>query len=266
MYQRIIQTIGISLFLLGLGSMSWAESFVLVKAGSFTMGSPSSEANRESDERQHTVRISNDFYISKYEVTQDEYQSIMGTNPSKTARGIGDSYPVNMVSWHDAVEYCNILSEREGLTPAFTINGTNVSWDRNANGYRLPTEAEWEYAARDGQKAGSYNVYAGSDNISSVAWYDGNSGDKNHPVGGKQANELGIYDMTGNVWEWCWDWYDYYTSGSVTDPAGPSSGSIRVFRGGSWRTEAEYCRLANRITAPPSYRYGFLGFRLVRLP
>jgi len=248
------------------GRPSVPDGFVLVKAGSFTMGSPSSEANRDSDETQHTVRITKDFYISKHEVTQEEYRSVMGTNPSDTGRGIGDNQPVNKVRWYDAVEYCNKRSRREGLTPAYTISGTNVSWNKNANGYRLPTEAEWEYAARGGHQAGGYNIYAGSDNINSVAWYRSNSGSKSHPVGGKQANELGIYDMSGNVWEWCWDWYGSYPSGSVTDPAGPSSGSDRVHRGGSWTRRAGRCRTAYRDGNYPTRRYDFVGFRVVRLP
>jgi formylglycine-generating enzyme len=240
------------------------EDFVLVKAGSFTMGSPSGESGRDSDEIQHTVRISKDFYISKYEVTQAEYKSIMGTNPSDTDRGIGDNNPVNKVSWYDAVEYCNKRSRQEGLTPAYTINGNTVTWNKNANGYRLPTEAEWEYAARGGHQAGSYNIYAGSDTMSSVAWYSDNSGGKTHPVGQKQSNELGIYDMSGNVWEWCWDWAGHDPSGSVTDPAGPSSGSNRVVRGGSWYYLATDCRSARRSYYSPSYGLNTLGFRVVR--
>jgi len=242
------------------------DGFELVEAGSFTMGSPTSESNRASKEVQHTARITKDFYISKYEVTQAEYRSLMGSNPSDTGKGIGNNYPVNKVSWYEAVEYCNKLSRSDGLTPAYTINGTNVSWNRNANGYRLPTESEWEYAARGGHKAGSYNIYAGNDSIGSVAWYYGNSGNKSHPVGGKQANELGIYDMTGNVWEWCYDWYDDYPSGSVTDPAGPSSGSVRVLRGGGWLNDALHCRSAFRNYDTPARRHNDLGFRVVRFP
>ena len=238
-------------------------NFVLVKAGTFTMGSPTNEKDRYSDERQHTVRISKDFYISKYEVTQGEYRSIMGTNPSDTDGGLGNNNPVNRVSWYDAVEYCNKRSEREGLTPAYTINGNNVTWNKTANGYRLPTEAEWEYAARGGQKAGSYNIYAGSDNIDNVAWYISNSGGKTHPIGQKQANELGIYDMTGNVWEWCWDWYGDYPSGSVTDPSGPSSGEYRVLRGGSWDSYNHRCRAAARLWLGSVSSDNSNGFRLL---
>ncbi len=239
------------------------DGFVLVKAGTFTMGSPSSEAGRASDEKQHTVRISKDFYISKYEVTQDEYRSVMGSNPSDSRRGIGDNNPVNEVSWYDTVEYCNKRSRQEGLTPAYTINGNTVTWNKNANGYRLPTEAEWEYAARGGHQAGSHNIYAGSDNIDKVAWYWENAGQKPHPVGGKQANELGIYDMSGNVYEWCWDWYGDYPSGSVTDPTGPSSAKTRVMRGGSWTGGDFYCHAARRSRDWPDNSEEFYGFRLV---
>lgn len=130
----------------------------------------------------------------------------------------------------------------------------------------LPTEAEWEYAARGGERADGYHVYAGSDRIENVAWYSDNSGGKTNPAGRKQANELGIYDMSGNVYEWCWDWFGDYPAGSVTDPSGPSSGSERVLRGGSWTISAKNCRSANRSHSPPARGGYFLGFRLVRLP
>jgi formylglycine-generating enzyme len=239
------------------------EGFVLVEAGTFTMGSPVSDKDRYNNEKQHTVRITRDFYISKYEVTQAEWKAVMGKNPSSFA---GDNLPVEYVSWYEAVEYCNRRSERDGVTPAYTISGNTVTWNKNANGYRLPTEAEWEYAARGGHKADGYTVYAGSDRIENVAWYSDNSGGKTNPVGRKQANELGIYDMSGNVYEWCWDWYGDYPAGSVTDPSGPSSSSERVLRGGSWTISAKNCRSANRSHSPPSRGGYFLGFRLVRLP
>ncbi len=239
------------------------EGFVLVESGTFIMGSPASDKDRYNNEKQHTVRITRDYYISKYEVTQAEWKAVMGSNPSSFE---GDSLPVEYVSWYEAVEYCNKKSEREGVTPAYIISGNNVTWNKNANGYRLPTEAEWEYAARGGQKAGEYNVYAGSDRIETVAWYSDNSGGTTNPVGQKQANELGIYDMSGNVYEWCWDLFGDYPAGSVTDPSGPSSGLDRVLRGGSWTISAKNCRSANRSHNPPSRGGYYLGFRLVRFP
>jgi formylglycine-generating enzyme len=259
------------------------EGFVLVKAGTFTMGSPTSESKDswDDDERQHEVSLSRDFYISKYEVTQEEWENVMGNNPVDAYGGIGDNNPVCYISWYDAVEYCYKRSEQEGLTPAYTINKNrndpnnknkhdDVKWtvtcDFTANGYRLPTEAEWEYAARGGHKAGGYNIYAGSDNIDDVAWYGNNSGSKAHPVGGRQANELGIYDMSGNVYEWCWDWYvkRYNSSISGKEPTGPTSGYNRVYRGGSTGGGAQYQRVANRYFSHPSFTNVLIGFRVVR--
>jgi formylglycine-generating enzyme required for sulfatase activity len=231
--------------------------FVLVEAGSFLMGSNEDE----DDERPvHMVTISRSFYISKYEVTQREWREVMGTNPSYFK---GESLPVESVSWYDVVEYCNRLSIREGLTPAYTISGNNVTWDRSANGYRLPTEAEWEYAARGGNQSRGY-TYAGSNSADDVGWYDANSGGKTHPVGHKKPNELGLYDMSGNVWEWCWDWYGGYSSSSQTDPEGPSRGDYRVGRGGGWDNSTRGLPVASRGYSGPTDGNFYLGFRLVR--
>ena len=176
---------------------------------------------------------------------------------------------MNQVSWYDAVEYCNALSLKEGLTPIYSGSGDYITMNMNANGYRLPTEAEWEYAARGGNSSRGY-TYAGSNNIGSVGWYDDNDdngGIYNHPIGVKQSNELGLYDMTGNVYEWCWDWFGGYSS-SRNNPTGPtsspSSGSYRVFRGGSWAVGSEYGRTSYREFREPSYREVDLGFRVVR--
>jgi len=153
-----------------------------------------------------------------------------------------------MVSWYDAVAYANKLSQKDGLRPAYTINGTNVGWDKKANGWRLPTEAEWEYAARGGQSSRGY-TYAGSNVPDTVAWYTETTNDKGtEPVGTKMANELGLYDLSGNLWEWCWDWKAVYTSGVQTDPSGAASGTNRVKRGGSWNNDASNARSANRNT------------------
>ena len=159
------------------------------------------------------------------------------------------------VSWKNAVAYCEWLTQREwgaGRLPQ--------SYE-----YRLPTEAEREYAARGG-KNGRSTKYSGSDNLGEVGWYDGNSGGKTHEVGGKRANELGLYDMSGNVWEWCWDWYGEYSSSSQRDPVGPGSGSFRVARGGSWLSGARRCRVANRYYSSPGRAYDYRGFRVALAP
>ncbi|MBL7785489.1 MAG: SUMF1/EgtB/PvdO family nonheme iron enzyme [Chitinophagales bacterium] len=182
------------------------------------------------------------YYIGKYPVTQAEWQAVMGNNPSHFK---GDNLPVEQVSWHDVQLFLQKLQQLTGNT------------------YRLPTEAEWEYAARGGNKSQGYK-YAGSNSLSSVAWYDDNSGSKTHTVGQKQANELGICDMSGNVWEWCSDWYDedYYANSPANNPTGPTSGIYRVIRGGSWSSSAQYCRVAIRNDRTPGNRYDYLGFRL----
>ena len=235
------------------------EGFVLVEAGSFQMGSTDGDADEKPV---HSVTITKSFYMSQYEVTQKQWREVMGTSPSKFK---GDDLPVEQVSWYDAVEYCNKLSRKEGLTPCYSGSGENIRCDFSANGYRLPTEAEWEYAARGGTKSGSY-TYSGSNTVDGVGWYSGNSGNKTHAAGQKQPNELGLYDMSGNVWEWCWDWYDkgYYASSLPTDPKGPSGSSYRVSRGGSWYVSAQPLRAANRVNDTPSRRNRRLGFRPLR--
>ncbi|MBR6193097.1 MAG: formylglycine-generating enzyme family protein [Treponema sp.] len=230
--------------------------FKLVEGGTFQMGSTD---ERHDENPVHTVRVSS-FYMCDHEVTQKEYRDVMGTNPSKFS---GDNLPVERVSWYNAVEYCNKLSIKEGLTPCYTINGSSTTCNFNANGYRLPTESEWEYAARGGKKSNGY-TYAGSNSVGNVAWYDDNSGSQTHNVKTKAPNELGLYDMSGNVWEWCWDWYGNYSSGSQTNPSGSSSGSYRVERGGSWYSYPSNGRVAFRYYDSPSRKYNNLGFRVVR--
>jgi len=213
---------------------------VLVKAGTFMMGGKSGEEGYlwSGCYPQHQVTLTRDYWVSKYPITQGQYKSVIGSNPSYSDYGIGDNYPVNNVSWYDADEFCKSV------------------------GGRLLTEAEWEFAARGGNKSKGY-IYSGSNNLNEVGWYDGdNSGGRTHPVGQKKANELGIYDMSGNVWEWCSDWYGDYPNGSVTDPTGPSSGSNRVIRGGSWNYISPYCRVAHRNGYSPSYRRNDLGLRV----
>ncbi|MBI9030835.1 SUMF1/EgtB/PvdO family nonheme iron enzyme [bacterium] len=231
-------------------------NFVLVPGGTFTMGRTTGSGG--SDELPtHQVTLSS-FYIGKYEVTQAEYQAVMGTNPSYFS---GSDKPVEGVTWYNAVQYCNARSIEEGLTPCY--NTTTWECDFSANGYRLLTEAEWEYAARGGTNNPDY-LYSGSDDIHSVAWYGHNSGRTTHNVGTKAPNSLGIYDMSGNVWEWCNDRYGSYSSSALTDPVGPATGSGRVNRGGSWDGSATNCRVAFRIESFPADGYDIVGFRLAR--
>ena len=215
---------------------------VRVEAGTFTMGAtPEMKDPFLWEKPAHQVTLTNDYYIGKYEVTQALWKAVMGKNPSNFK---GDNLPVEQVSWDDCQEFINKLNKITGKK------------------FRLPTEAEWEYAARGGKKSRGYQ-YSGSNNISDVAWYDSNSGNKTHTVGSKQANELGIYDMSGNVLEWCQDWHDDYSSSSQTNPTGANSGSYRVRRGGSWRSSAWDCRSSCRSLNTPGGRFSCLGLRLV---
>jgi formylglycine-generating enzyme required for sulfatase activity len=244
---------------------------VLVDPGTFAMGS---SAGRPDEQPVHTVRTTRAFYIGRYEVTFDEYDRFCEdtgrTMADDEGRGRG-KLPVIQVTWYDAAAYCNWLSEREGLTPCYSGTGKLTQCDWHANGYRLPTEAEWEYAARGGHKGQGY-LYAGSDNPDEVAWYEDDSGNQIHPVGQKQPNELGLYDMSGNLFEWCWDWYrpDYYASSPTEDPTGPPPQSVatprgpeRVRRSGSWREDAVSIRSTCRSFDYASY-VGDNGFRLAR--
>jgi len=249
------------------GAWSGVYSFVVshidmvsVTGGTFDMGSTSGYSDEEPV---HSVTVSG-FSISTTEVTQGLYEEVMGSNPASSF-GVGDTYPVYNVSWYDAVDFCNALSDLEGFDRCYTVNGTDVTCDFTRNGYRLPTEAEWEFAARGGN-ASNWYTYAGSDTVGDVAWYWYNSNSATHPVGTKAPNELGLYDMSGNLWEWCWDWYDayYYDVSPSSGPAGPSSGSYRVKRGGSWHYIAAYCRSASRLYGSPSYGISSIGFRVAR--
>ena len=232
--------------------MTRQKNFVFVEGGTFNNGTSN-------------VTVSS-FYLDKYELTQADYQAVMGSNPSRF--GGNPNHPVENVSWFNAIEYCNRRSILEGLTPCYSYgtfgtspdnwpsgwdtssaNHSNVICNWSANGYRLPTEAEWEFAARGGNQTHNY-IYSGSNTIGSVAWYSRNNdpyGTK--PVGGKLANELGLYDMIGNVWEWCWEIY---------------SGFYRVTRGGSWDDDANYCTVSYRVSYSATYSYNYLGFRVCR--
>jgi len=235
-------------------------TMVSIAAGTFTMGTPTSESGRDDDEKQHRVTLTQGFLMSTTEVTQTQYETVVGKNPSHFK---GRARPVEKVSWFDAVEFCNALSEREGLRPAYRISGTDVTWDRAATGYRLPTEAEWEYACRAGTTT-RYHSGDGDGDLARVGWYSGNSGSTTHDVAKREPNAWGLYDMHGNVWEWCWDWYGGYPGGSVTDPTGSGTGSNRVLRGGSWNRDKWYCRSGDRFRNDPVSALYNYGFRVVR--
>ncbi len=235
---------------------------IYVEGGTFEMGDHFNEGN--SDELPvHEVTLSS-FYIGQFEVTQSEYESVMSINPAY-GYGVGDDYPVYYVSWYDAVEYCNVLSEQEGLTPCYNLSDWSCDFD--ANGFRLPTEAEWEYAARGGVNWEDNYRYTGTtDDLDDYAWYSSNSGGQTHEVGTKFPNQLDIYDMSGNVWEWCNDWYlhSYYCSSPDINPTGPDSGPFHVARGGSWCYHATCCRVAYRDISNPGAGDHYVGFRLAR--
>ncbi len=252
-----------------------ADGLILIKGGQFRMGSPAAEPWRGTDETEHPVTVS-DFYISQYEVTQEEYQKVMGSNPSSFS---GGKLPVENVTWFDAIAYCNARSKAEGLTPAYTIDGQAVSWNRGANGYRLPTEAEWEYASRAGTttpfntetsiSAKEANYYGHYPYMIEGNYFFQNNLDtkpgeyrqKTVPAGSFSANKWGLFDMHGNVSEWCWDYYGEYGAQAQDDPA---AGSLRVSRGGGWNDFAKHLRSAYRSSTPPDNKSPSIGIRLVR--
>jgi len=233
------------------------EHMVLVKGGTFEMG----------DKPTHTVTL-DDFFMAKHPLTFAEYDAFCKATGRELSSDIGwgrGNRPVIKVNWFDAVEYCNWRSEQEKLKQVYTLSQEAVTADWNANGYRLPTEAEWEYAAKGGGYSQGF-MYAGSNHAYEVAWYKANSDGKTQPVGQKKANELGLYDLSGNVWEWCWDWYDekYDNNSPGENPRGPNTGSYRVMRGGSWFIDPFLCRASNRGRYLPDSRVNYLGFRLAR--
>ncbi len=232
--------------------------FVRVPKGTFLMGSPRGNPNADLDERQHEVTISRDFSIGAFECTQEQYERVMGKNPSQFQdprnKESTANHPVERISWNDAAEFCRRLSE----LPAEKAAGRS---------YRLPTEAEWEFACRGGS-AGEFAFGDDAAALGDYAWYEPNGGGQTHPVGQKRPNAFGIYDMHGNAWEWCADWYVEHSRRPVVDPTGPANGTDRVYRGGSWNYSAGYCRSANRTATKPDFdSFGFdflsIGFRVV---
>jgi formylglycine-generating enzyme required for sulfatase activity len=264
---------------------------IMVEGGTFNMGSEDGEADQKP---LHRVALSG-FFMSAGEITVAQYRTFVQSARYKATAGYeggmmwdaaaqkwvtmddaswektylpnnrkqADSEPVIMVNWYDAVEYCNWLSKKEGLPTVYTIKGTNVTANFDRNGYRLPTEAEWEYAARGGRNS-KERSYAGSDSIDTVGWYYSNSGNSTQPAGMKAPNELGLCDMSGNVQEWCWDWYGGYSGSVQIDPAGPLKGEEKVCRGGAWINSASRCTPAFRLSTEPGIRCTIIGFRVVR--
>lgn len=233
---------------------------LLVPAGSFTMGD--ARGIYEKNERPARTVSLDAFYMGSTEVTQAQYQDVMGTNPSSSK---GTKQPVEKVTWYDALHFCNALSEREGLQPVYADIDGNLTADFSVNGFRLPTEAEWEYACRAGTSSTYYTGETMQD-LLRCAWFSGNADGQPGDVGRLEANDFGLHDMHGNVFEWCWDWYspNYYAEGENDNPRGPEGGKERVCRGGSWFVYEYGCRSAFRSMLDPELSGIDIGFRVVR--
>jgi serine/threonine protein kinase/formylglycine-generating enzyme required for sulfatase activity len=270
-------------------SETGAMHFKLIPSGSFTMGSPNSEMHRDKDEKQYRVKVTAEFLMSSTEITVGQFSKFVNDQgyTTQAENGSGtriwngkkweykpDIYwrnpgyvqsvknPVTCISWFDAIEYCNWLSKKDGLSPAYIISGDKVTWDKASKGYRLPTEAEWEYACRAGTSTPFYN--GNKYKLSESGWYWDNSSKKSHQVAGKARNIWGLYDMHGNAAEWCWDWKGDYLSATVSDPDGVASGEKKVVRGGAWIYGSRNCRAADRSSSKPDGASQEKGFRIVR--
>jgi len=260
-----------------------------IHGGTFSMGSPKGTSFSLDIERPVSHVTVSDFLIGIYEITQGQYYEVTGYRPSNFSTNSDDSgpegwmkLPVEMITWYNTLVFCNKLSVKEGFSPVYRIEGStdpdewgeaplvkNSAWDAvemisGANGYRLPTEAEWEYAARGGDTSSKPLVYAGSSDAGKVSWYYDNSGFKIHEIGKKAPNGYGLYDMSGNVMEWCWDWLGNYSAAAKDNPTGPLSGQYRIIRGGGWSVSVHYSRVAYRHNNSPFYRGVNLGFRTAR--
>lgn len=232
--------------------------FVKVPSGVFIMGSPATEQGRSPDEKQHQVTIRWPFEMQSTEVTQKQYETLIGSNPAKN-KACGGRCPVEQVSWFEAVHYCNELSRRRKLPLCYVEAGMEITFKGvHCGGFRLPTEAEWEFAARGGTTAARYGE------IDDIAWYDLNSKLQSHPVASLTKNRYGLYDMLGNVYEWVWDWQAPYEGAKQADPVGAASGDNRVFRGGAYRWRPLESRAAFRHAYGPKNKVEWIGFRCVR--
>ena len=257
------------------------EGFVAIPLGVFDIGSPAGEPGRFGDETQHRVTLTRPFALCDHSVTQAEWQAVMGTNESQFAGS--PQCPVENVSWFDCVEFCNRLSQREHRALAYTIRNpqyddghmtsANVTWNRDAFGYRLPTEAEWERACRAGRATAYYNgavsvpdpTHCAADSVlDAISWYCANAGGRTHDVKTKAPNAWGLYDMLGNVQQWCWDFFLRFGDFPTVDPCGPASGTVHVWRGGGWSYQPDHCRSADRGRDVPDGHFSVIGMRLAR--
>jgi formylglycine-generating enzyme required for sulfatase activity len=243
---------------------------VKVEGGTFKMTPKEAQTDTKTKSKNNYDVTVSTFEISKYEVTVADWKAFINAAklemPAKPSWGWNDDYPITNVTWTEAIRYCNWLSKANNLKPAYTKDGDKYTCNFAANGYRLPTEAEWEFAAKGGKKSKNY-TYSGSNDLELISWYAQNSRKSPKQIGTKLANELGIYDMSGNVWEWCWDWYSpiYYKTEKRVNPVGPERGEKRCIRGGSWdSSKIDYLKPSNGLNSNPTSTNSFFGFRVVR--
>jgi formylglycine-generating enzyme required for sulfatase activity len=252
---------------------AWPE-MVKVESGSFMFGANKKDMQAEKDEKPSRKVTVKEFYMSKFEVTVwewKEFTKASGLNmPKEQSWGWNNDFPITNVTWEQAIEFCNWLSKKQGFDKAYSKSGPRYICNFEANGFRLPTEAEWEFAAHGGRKGKGYK-YAGANDLDLVSWNIENSEARPHAYGSKYANELGIFDMNGNVWEWCWDFYDVKHNKAVKDGMvqdvenrGPKRGEKRIVKGGSWDSKSSFCRISNKVSTLPGNTYEFYGLRLVQ--